>query len=83
MSYTEQERRQWIQRLRDAAIEATCAGADDTDLRDALTEGVAEGRRLLALRAPTVPAPRRDAARPQVTPESGSALGRLSAAVGI
>lgn len=85
MSYTEQERRQWIQRLRDAAIEATCAGADENELRAALDEGAAEGRRLLALRTPTVPSqrPREATARPGVTPEPGSALAALSAAAGI
>lgn len=89
MSYTDSERAQWIERLRDAAIEATCAGVDERDLSDALTTGAAEGRRLLALRAPApttdaVPAPRRpspypraDAARPAVTAEPGSALAKL------
>ncbi|WBB94155.1 hypothetical protein [Verrucosispora sp. WMMC514] len=75
---TTSDRDRWVQRLRDAAIEATCLGADRDELDEALTEGVEEGLRLLALRSGTAaPAPRLPQPREATT---GGALARLTAA---
>ncbi|MFI7073540.1 hypothetical protein [Micromonospora sediminicola] len=76
MTGGETERETRIRRVRDAVISAvTTAGITDADIDIAVEEGMAEGRRVNALRAGNVPAPRREAspARP-VEAEPGSAL---------
>ncbi|MFY1595509.1 hypothetical protein [Micromonospora sp. WMMD737] len=79
MSFGENDRDMRLRRLRDAVIQAVTCGVDPVDLGNAFDEGLAEGRRINALRAGTVPSPRNaeDATRPAVKPEPGSALAAL------
>ncbi|BCJ64163.1 hypothetical protein [Polymorphospora rubra] len=81
---TETPQQRWTRRLRDAAIEATLAGVSEAELRAALDDGLAEGRRGLALRRGELPAPP-TAARHRAGPVAppGSAAERLLKATGI
>ncbi len=76
MTSGESERETRIRRVRDAVISAvTTPDVTDEDIDLAVEAGLAEGRRVNALRAGTPPAQRREAspARP-VEAEPGSAL---------
>jgi hypothetical protein len=73
---TDTDAAKWLRRARDAATEATVAGATPEALAAALREGVIEGQRVLALRSGTYTAPT-PAPREPVEVQPGSAIDAL------